>query len=125
MAGGLPGTRGYVDSIEANLEFARRYVDWPYIQHPTPYPRTPMTKEFRDRGLIVDEDVAHYDGTTAVVRTEHVAASDVEGDGGGMTDAHANAIGYYLTSIPGIENPGDGGTFPMKVCGAMDAGRDH
>ena len=66
------------DSIEANLEFARRYVDWPYIQHPTPYPRTPMTKEFRDRGLIVDEDVAHYDGTTAVVRTEHLGATDIE-----------------------------------------------
>ena len=29
------------ESIEANLEFARRYVDWPYIQHPTPYPGTP------------------------------------------------------------------------------------
>ena len=27
------------ESIEANLTFARRYVDWPYIQHPTPYPR--------------------------------------------------------------------------------------
>ena len=26
------------ESIEANLAFARRYVDWPYIQHPTPYP---------------------------------------------------------------------------------------
>ena len=37
------------ESIEANLEFARRYVDWPYIQHPTPYPRTPMTKDFRDQ----------------------------------------------------------------------------
>jgi anaerobic magnesium-protoporphyrin IX monomethyl ester cyclase len=66
------------ESIETNLEFAKRYVDWPYIQHPTPYPRTPMTREFHDRGLIVDEDVAHYDGTTAVVRTEHVDASDVE-----------------------------------------------
>jgi radical SAM superfamily enzyme YgiQ (UPF0313 family) len=65
-------------SIETNLAFAKRYVDWPYIQHPTPYPRTPMTTEFRDRGLIVDEDVAHYDGTTAVVRTEHVDATDVE-----------------------------------------------
>jgi radical SAM superfamily enzyme YgiQ (UPF0313 family) len=65
-------------AIEANLAFARRYVDWPYIQHPTPYPRTPMTRDFRDRGLIVDEDVSHYDGTTAVVRTEHVAAEDVE-----------------------------------------------
>ena len=35
------------ESIEANLEFARRYVDWPYIQHPTPYPGTPMTRELR------------------------------------------------------------------------------
>src|SRR5258705_997768 len=65
------------ESIETNLAFARRYVDWPYIQHPTPDPRTPMTQEFRDRGLIVDEDVAHYDGTTAVVRTEHVDATDI------------------------------------------------
>jgi radical SAM superfamily enzyme YgiQ (UPF0313 family) len=66
------------ESIEANLAFARQYVDWPYIQHPTPYPRTPMTSTFRDRGLIVDEDVSHYDGTTAVVRTAHVSAEDVE-----------------------------------------------
>ena len=65
-------------SIETNLAFARRYVDWPYIQHPTPYPRTPMTRDFRDRGLIVDEDVSHYDGTTAVVRSEHVSAEDIE-----------------------------------------------
>ena len=66
------------ESIEANLNFARRYVDWPYIQHPTPYPRTPMTQQFRDQDLIVDEDVAHYDGTTAVVRTRHVPAAEVE-----------------------------------------------
>ena len=66
------------DSIEANLAFARRYIDWPYIQHPTPYPRTPMTEEFRRRSLIVEEDVSRYDGTTAVVRTEHVPADDVE-----------------------------------------------
>lgn len=66
------------ESIETNLAFARQYVDWPYIQHPTPYPRTPMTSEFRERGLIVDEDVSHYDGTTAVVRTAHVAADEVE-----------------------------------------------
>ena len=66
------------ESIEANLTFAAQYIDWPYIQHPTPYPRTPMTEEFRVRGLIVDEDVAHYDGTTAVVRSEHLAASEIE-----------------------------------------------
>jgi len=65
-------------SIAANLTFAQQYVDWPYIQHPTPYPRTPMTKDFRDRGLIMNENWEDYDGTTAVVRTEHVAAADVE-----------------------------------------------
>jgi anaerobic magnesium-protoporphyrin IX monomethyl ester cyclase len=73
---GSPGdTR---ESIEANLEFARRYVDWPYIQHPTPYPRTPMTKEFRDQGLIMNDRLEEYDGTTAVVRTEHLPAEEVE-----------------------------------------------
>jgi radical SAM superfamily enzyme YgiQ (UPF0313 family) len=73
---GSPGdTR---ESIEANLEFARRYVDWPYIQHPTPYPRTPMTKEFRDQGLIMNERLEEYDGTTAVVRTEHLPAEEIE-----------------------------------------------
>lgn len=66
------------DSIEANLEFARRYVDWPYIQHPTPYPRTPMTKVFREQGLIQIERLEEYDGTTAVVRTEHLPAEEVE-----------------------------------------------
>jgi anaerobic magnesium-protoporphyrin IX monomethyl ester cyclase len=66
------------ESIEANLTFARRYVDWPYIQHPTPYPRTPMAKDFRERGLIVNEHLEEYDGTTAVVRTEHVPAEEVE-----------------------------------------------
>ena len=66
------------ESIEANLAFARRYVDWPYIQHPTPYPRTPMTEEFRQRGLITNERLEEYDGTTAVVRTEHVPAEEIE-----------------------------------------------
>src|SRR4030095_11523080 len=66
------------ESIEANLEFARRYVDYPYIQHPTPYPRTPMTREFRDRGLIINERLEEYDGTTAVVRSEHLDAEEIE-----------------------------------------------
>jgi hypothetical protein len=66
------------ESIEANLEFARRHVDWPYIQHPTPYPGTPMTAEFRDRGLIVSEQVEEYDGTTAVVRSERLPAEEIE-----------------------------------------------
>ncbi|HJR60561.1 MAG TPA: radical SAM protein [Vicinamibacterales bacterium] len=65
-------------SIEANLEFARRYVDWPYIQHPTPYPGTPMTQDFRARGLVVNERVEEYDGTTAVVKTAHLEADEIE-----------------------------------------------
>jgi radical SAM superfamily enzyme YgiQ (UPF0313 family) len=66
------------ESIEANLEFARKYVDWPYIQHPTPYPRTPMTKDFRDRGLIITDVPEEYDGTTAVVRSEYLSAEEIE-----------------------------------------------
>ena len=66
------------ESIEANLEFARRYVDWPYIQHPTPYPRTPMTKDFREQGLITISNVEEYDGTTAVVRTHSMPSEEIE-----------------------------------------------
>src|SRR3989454_5531546 len=66
------------ESIEANLEFARRYVDWPYIQHPTPYPRTPMTADLRALGLIVNDNLEQYDGTTAVVRTRDVAPLQIE-----------------------------------------------
>lgn len=67
-----------LDSIEANLKFAKQYIDWPYIQHPTPYPRTPMTKDFRDQGLIMNERLEEYDGTTAVVRTKHLSSDEVE-----------------------------------------------
>ena len=66
------------ESIDANLSFARDHVDWPYIQHPTPYPGTPMTKDFRERNLIVSDDVNEYDGTTAVVKSEHLEADEIE-----------------------------------------------
>jgi radical SAM superfamily enzyme YgiQ (UPF0313 family) len=66
------------DSIRANLEFARKYVDWPYIQHPTPYPGTPMTRDFRERNLIKIESTEEYDGTTAVVATQHLAPQEIE-----------------------------------------------
>ena len=66
------------ESIEANLEFARRYVDWPYIQHPTPYPATPMTRDLAGRGLIINDRLEEYDGTTAVVRSEHLTADEIE-----------------------------------------------
>jgi anaerobic magnesium-protoporphyrin IX monomethyl ester cyclase len=66
------------DSIKANLDFVKRYVDYPYIQHPTPYPRTPMSKDFEAQGLILDRPVEEFDGTTAVVRTKYLAAEDIE-----------------------------------------------
>jgi radical SAM superfamily enzyme YgiQ (UPF0313 family) len=66
------------DAIEANLHFARRYVDWPYIQHPTPYPGTPMTREFQERSLIVNARVEEYDGTTAVTRSGELEAEEIE-----------------------------------------------
>src|SRR5437867_11952318 len=66
------------ESVRTNLDFARRYVDWSYIQHPTPYPRTPMTREFRERGLITNERLEEYDGTTAVVRSEHLTPQAIE-----------------------------------------------
>jgi radical SAM superfamily enzyme YgiQ (UPF0313 family) len=66
------------DAIGANLAFARKYVDWPYIQHPTPYPGTPMTRDFVERDLIVNTRVDEYDGTTAVTRTAHLPAREVE-----------------------------------------------
>ena len=66
------------ESIEANLAFAREYVDWPYIQHPTPYPGTPMTKDFVEQNLIVSDRVEEYDGTTPVVRTAHLDVEEIE-----------------------------------------------
>ena len=66
------------DAIAANLAFARKYVDWPYIQHPMPYPGTPMTRDFHERRLIVNPRVEEYDGTTAVTRSAHLDAGDIE-----------------------------------------------
>jgi radical SAM superfamily enzyme YgiQ (UPF0313 family) len=66
------------EAIAANLTFARKYVDWPYIQHPTPYPGTPMTHDFVERDLIVNTRLDEYDGTTAVTRTAHLPAGEVE-----------------------------------------------
>jgi anaerobic magnesium-protoporphyrin IX monomethyl ester cyclase len=66
------------ESIAANLAFARRHVDWPYIQHPTPYPGTPMTRDFLNRGLVVNRRVEEYDGTTAVTRSVYLGAEEIE-----------------------------------------------
>jgi anaerobic magnesium-protoporphyrin IX monomethyl ester cyclase len=37
-----------------------------------------MTKDFRERGLIVSEREEEYDGTTAVVRSDHLEADEIE-----------------------------------------------
>ncbi|HWC20497.1 MAG TPA: hypothetical protein VG498_26000, partial [Terriglobales bacterium] len=66
------------ESVQANLRFARRYIDWPYIQHPTPYPGTPMTQDFHERNLIINDRFEEYDGTTAVVRSENLDAEEIE-----------------------------------------------
>jgi anaerobic magnesium-protoporphyrin IX monomethyl ester cyclase len=66
------------ESIEANLDFAARHVDWPYIQHPTPYPATPLTRDLAARGLIAHDHVEEYDGTTAVVKSEHLSGEEIE-----------------------------------------------
>jgi len=65
-------------SIQANLDFARHHVDWPYIQHPTPYPGTPMTQDFERRGLIAVRRVEEYDGTTAVTRSTELSSERIE-----------------------------------------------
>jgi hypothetical protein len=73
---GNPGDRR--ESVTANLEFAKQHVDWPYIQHPTPYPGTPMTRDLEERQLVASRNLAEYDGTTAVVRTAHMEPEEVE-----------------------------------------------
>lgn len=65
-------------SIDANLAFARRHVDWPYIQHPTPYPGTPMSQDLRARGLVAHDRVEEYDGTTAVVTNREMNGEEIE-----------------------------------------------
>ena len=57
------------ESIEANLEFAARYVDWPYIQHPTPYPAHAHDPGPSRRAASSSTSrLEEYDGTTAVVQ---------------------------------------------------------
>src|SRR5258705_11695545 len=37
-----------------------------------------MTRDFVDRGLVVNQRVEEYDGTTAVTRSAHLEAADIE-----------------------------------------------
>ena len=66
------------EQIQYNLEFARHWVDWPYIQHPTPYPGTPMAADLHEQGLIASYNVEEYDGTTSVVACKNLPGSEIE-----------------------------------------------
>jgi radical SAM superfamily enzyme YgiQ (UPF0313 family) len=66
------------ETIETNLAFAKRYVDWPYIQHPMPYPGTPLSRDLQARGLIAHTRVEEYDGTTAVVTNPGMDPEEME-----------------------------------------------
>ena len=37
-----------------------------------------MTKDFRDRGLVKIENFEEYDGTTAIIATEHLEPEEIE-----------------------------------------------
>jgi len=80
VVGGLiVGNPGDTETtIDANLRFAREHVDWPYIQHPTPYPGTPMTRDLSAQGLISHDRVEQYDGTTAVVANAAMRGEEIE-----------------------------------------------
>ena len=85
------------EAIAANLAFARKHVDWPYIQHPTPYPGTPMTREFRERGLIVNHarrGVRRHDGrdTERASRSRRDRVHALEGGALDEGPAHAGAF---------------------------------
>ena len=77
-AGSLSATRttGRVHRRQSGVR--TQVWDWPYIQHPTPYPGTPMTKDFVERGLVVNSRVEEYDGTTAVTRSAHLSSDEIE-----------------------------------------------
>ena len=78
VAGSADGERVGGGLMPGGRFVAADLVDWPYIQHPTPYPGTPMTKDFVERNLLVNERVEEYDGTTAVVRSEHLESEEIE-----------------------------------------------
>jgi anaerobic magnesium-protoporphyrin IX monomethyl ester cyclase len=90
------------ESIEANLAFARRHVDWPYIQHPTPYPRTPMTRGLRERASLPDR-VRPQPPLGAAPRTE---------------DAGPHLPGKHLAIVPRPRVAETGlRTLPQAACG--------
>ena len=114
------------EAIEANLEFARKYVDWPYIQHPTPYPGTPMTRDFVERGLVVNRRVEEYrrnDGGDAE-HAPHRGGDRVHAvEGRAMDEASAFSAGASPRSAlsPSPRSP-DGGAYLPRIDVAI-AGR--
>ena len=63
------------DSIAANLAFARAHIDWPYIQHPTPYPGTPLWKQLES--CIYERDWQKFDGFTPTFTHPNLTGEDL------------------------------------------------
>ena len=76
-----PGRHAGRDRDEPCVRAART-VDRPYIEHPTPYRCTPMTRDFRERVDRRGRGARGDDGTTAVVRTTHVRLTTSSSCGG-------------------------------------------
>jgi radical SAM superfamily enzyme YgiQ (UPF0313 family) len=66
------------EQVWQNLRFAEDWFDLPYIQHPIPYPGTPMAADLLKRGLVINHNVEEYDGTTSVVACENLSAAELE-----------------------------------------------
>jgi hypothetical protein len=69
---------GDLDFLKARAKNARRDNPDDTREAIGANPRTPMSQQFRDDGLIVDKDVAPDDGTTAVVRGIYLPALEIE-----------------------------------------------
>jgi radical SAM superfamily enzyme YgiQ (UPF0313 family) len=46
------------------------HMDLPYISFITPFPGTPLYKEYSDKGLLLDDNWDHYDGEHVVVKSK-------------------------------------------------------
>ena len=61
---------------DKNQAFEIRFVSLTSISMVSP--GTPMTRDFVEKGLITNSRVDEYDGTTAVTRSAHLSAEEIE-----------------------------------------------
>jgi radical SAM superfamily enzyme YgiQ (UPF0313 family) len=62
-----------------NFNFSKELsVDWPVFQILTPYPKTKITEELHEKGLITNyKDFRRYNGTLANVKTNYLSDSKI------------------------------------------------